>query len=82
MRVDEPVQHVEVMSIRFGIGAGLCAEPGPDVGEQGILPQKFAALVAAHPAEQTRAGVRLQQSRALVLCNAQAFVEVGCALAA
>src|SRR5207245_5846733 len=74
--VGETVNDVEMMSAGFLDRAGLRAEPGPDVGKQGVLADEFRTLRTADPAGHPGPPYRLKQRRALCQRFCLVYLEV------
>ena len=64
----QSIDNVEVMPIGLYHRFGRAAKASPDISEQGILAQKFRALRAAHPTQQSLRIHWVQQSRTLTDC--------------
>ena len=63
-RISQSIENVEVMPVRLFDRLRLGAEAFPQVGEQGVLAQKFRSFGGADPAGESCASHWLQQRRA------------------
>lgn len=61
--IGKTVYDVHVMPIRLDDGRGRDTKAGPDIGEQGALPEKLGALGAADPAGEAHIFKWLQKRR-------------------